>query len=371
MSEQPPIPKESREKSQYARLDSLISPEQINKEKLIALESDVDEGGNTVELGDNEVAYWVELKSPIDNRVVEAKVYMPKTGGINEVTVFVPGFAGDIVAQERKFAKPFLDNNIACIFLRHNHIKVRDKSFDYIHCPERSELGGEHLGPPNTQFDFSEANSELLTALLALSHKDIKINTVGHSWGARITVASLVELADLVKEGEKHAKEVSPRIKNVAFLGGWLGTPKEGEDLVTVLRKYVYDTDPPFSGLTIGNIEEGIQKDAHKLERFGIDTLPENAVVHPISSYKDFDEEKESTYPSVMKKYVLDKLPPEKHTAFLFAHIDQTKGPTPPEEPDIDRLAQKVQAYGRSGRSGEVHDYPNAAEILAQRIISK
>ena len=110
-------------------------------------------------------------------------------------------------------------------------------------------------------------------------------------------------------------------------------------------------------------------KDAPMLERFATDTLPKNAMVHPISSCKDFDEEKESSYPSVMRKYVLDKLPPERRTGFTFARLAHKTDSPDSAVAGLDILAQKVEAYGRSGREGMVHDYPDAADIIAERIL--
>ncbi len=345
------------EQEQPQGIDRLVELENINSKKLIELEYDVNEQGEQVELGEHEAAYWVEFKNPGTDETVEAKVYMPENGVISNVVIFCPGYAGDIVAQERAYAAELGDEHTACIFLRHNHLKLDTARTDHVHCPQRMELGGKHLGNPDTKFSFSGANKELLTVLMALAdNSSIElVNVIGHSWGGRISIFSLMELAKLAKEGNGRAQEIEPKMKRFISLGGWIGDKED----VLALKNYFQEAEknPPFEGLTWEGIESGLEEAQTMLDGFSELSLPSHVIIHAVSSYRDFDEEGASTRPAKFMKYILRKISLERRGGFVFAQLD--------ESGEHDILAEKPDTYGTQRRGGEFHDYKGAPPVLA------
>ena len=288
----------------FESLEKLFG-ENFNKEKTIELEGDLDENNNFKEL-EKYKAFWTELKNPDTNEVIEGKIYFPKESeNVKKILIIEPGYRGDFVLQESGYADDFVNSERALIVLRHNGLRINGEDMkDYIHCEEKinyAQNKDQKYTGKDEDFDFKKAEREILTVLKSLKDKvnDIdKIDIIGHSWGGRIVVNSILELTkEMEKEKEREiSKKLSEKIDNLILIGPWLETKKEKLEAV----RNIFEKEEKsgyFKNLKAKNFIEGLLSSAEKLEKIIPDDLPKNLRITGIISVEDKLINLESVFP--------------------------------------------------------------------------
>ncbi|MCX6761504.1 MAG: hypothetical protein NTY33_01475 [Candidatus Moranbacteria bacterium] len=276
--------------------------ENFNPERSFRLEKDIDQDNNEVEIGNREI-FWTELKNPETGETVEGKLYRPKEGDVKKVLIISPGYKGDFVLQESKYANDFAENGRAVLVLRHNALKVEGEGAkNYVHCPERSELNkkesDKYLGKGN--FSFDSANREVLTALKALNSAIEKIDIIGHSWGGRI---SLLSINDINQESgsSEVAKEIARKIDNLILIGAWLETREE--NLKPFLDYFKNEAEAGyFKNMDPEEVVESAIKSGAKLKKMSNADFPEQMRIVGIQSVGDEDVDMEGEYLEFFKQ---------------------------------------------------------------------
>ncbi len=303
----------------FESLEKLFG-ENFNREKTIELEGDLDENNNFKEL-EKYKAFWTELKNPDTNEAIEGKVYFPKESeNVKKILIIEPGYKGDFVLQESNYADDFVNTERAVIALRHNRLKIEGEDMkDYIHCEEKinyaQDKDQKYTGK-DEDFDFEKAEREVLTVLKSLKDKidDIdKIDIIGHSWGGRIAINSILELKKEM-EGEKEreiSKKLSEKIDNLILIGPWLETRKEKLEAV----RNIFEREEKsgyFKNLKAENFIKGLLSSAEKLKEITPDNLPKNLRITGIISVEDELVNLESVFP------VFDQLKDIERKGFIF-----------------------------------------------------
>lgn len=278
-----------------APLDNLLG-KNFSPEKTISLANDVDEYNNQKEIINHKI-FWTEFINPETKETVEGKVYFPREGKIDKVLIIEPGYRGDFVLQEAMYADDFAKNGRAVFVLRHNGLRVEgDDVKNYVHCPDKTKFarngGQKYLGQKD--FDFTEANSEVLTLLKSLSNSvdQIKnIDIIGHSWGGNIALRSIIELQKQVSEKRGRfvvAENLVKKLNNLILVGAWLETGKDAQ------RDYNYadffkgeENGDYFKRLNAEKTMRQIEEGRNELEKIKADDLPQNLRVEGISSVGD------------------------------------------------------------------------------------
>ncbi|MCK4745033.1 hypothetical protein KAS41_03145 [Candidatus Parcubacteria bacterium] len=288
---------EQNEKERFKILENIFG-ENFTREKTFQIFKDVDQDNKEKELIDKKV-FWTEFKNPDTNEVVEAKIYLPESGEkIKKVLIVSPGYRGDFVLQEADYADDFVKDDRAMIMTQHNGLRINGEDMqNCIHCPEKANFAEqkdqEYIGK-NKDFDFLEADKEVLTVLKLLGDKidDIeKIDIIGHSWGGRIVLNSIVELKKQVKDfGAKGeiAKKIISKIDNLVLMGAWLETRKE---IAENYREFFKDEENGdyFKNLNGDKIVEQMIISGNKLKKLKSSDLPENMRIVGIHSVEDQD----------------------------------------------------------------------------------
>ncbi len=281
----------------FEKLEKLFGKEGFNPEKTFELQEDRDENNEVRELG-NYQCFWTEFLNPDTGEAVEGKVYLPNgTEDYEDVLVISPGYRGDFALQEAEYADDFARGKRAMVMLRHNGLRIEgDDVKNFVHCPEKAEYaqksGQKFLGK-NEKFNFEKANREVLTFLKALGSKidQIKnIDILGHSWGARITLESLVVLH---KEDNETAKKIQEKINNAILLGSWFETiPEKAEPYRDFFRG---DAEKEYFKQMDGDqVIADIFKMYERLETYKAQDLPENVRLVAINSLADSDVDMEA-----------------------------------------------------------------------------
>ena len=319
-----------------------IFGENFNREKTIKLEGDLDENNNFKELEKYKV-FWTELKNPDTNEAIEGKIYFPKESeNVKKILIIEPGYRGDFVLQESKYADDFVGAKRALIVLRHNGLRIEgEETKDYLHCEEKinyAQNKDQKYTGKDEDFDFKKAEREILTVLKSLKDKidDIdKIDIIGHSWGSRIAVNSILELKKEM-EGEKESeisKKISEKIDNLILIGPWLETRKE--KLEAVLNIFEREEKSGyFKNLKAENFMKGLLSSAEKLKKIIPDDLPKNLRITGILSVEDELVDLESVFP------LFNQLKDMKRKGFISLK-------------DFKELLPKEIG----GRKSQVHDY--------------
>ena len=291
--------------TKFESLEKLFG-ENFNKEKTIELKGDLDENNNFKEL-EKYKAFWTEFKNPDINEAIEGKVYFPKESeNIKKILIIEPGYRGDFVLQESKYADDFAGKERALIILRHNGLRIKEGNMkDYIHCKEKIDYAqskDQKYTGKDEDFDFKKAEREILTVLKSLKDKidDIdKIDIIGHSWGGRIAVNSVTELKKEIGSEEKKEKafeKISEKIDNLVLIGPWLETEKEKLKAVRNIFEKEEKNDY-FKNLKAENFIKGLLSLAEKLKKITPDDLPKNLRITGIVSVKDELVNLESIFP--------------------------------------------------------------------------
>ncbi|MCH7759505.1 hypothetical protein IID20_04060 [Patescibacteria group bacterium] len=349
------IPEEKERFPEYKYLKKLFG-ENFNPKKTIELKVDLDEHNQPRELG-NYQARWTELKNPDTQETVEGKVYFPRgVKDFKKVLIFEPGYRGDSVLQEAKYADALVRDQRAMIVLRHNNLKIKDEIVkDYIHCPEKvaqaEKTKQEYLGPGN-DFSLVQAHREVLTAIKSLSDQKIdQIDILGHSWGGRMALMSLMDLqeeAGGTGEQAERAKKLAGKIKNLVLLGAWLETE---EKRIKLFQEF-FDREEEvgcFKNIRSKEMMAGTIQSGQRLKELTPDKLPTNMRVVGIHSAADEKVNLRGVAIPFFKKQL--KLAQRKG----FVVLKDLKELSPPTI---------------GGRTTEVHDYAISAvrEFIAQII---
>jgi hypothetical protein len=286
----------------FESLEKLFG-ENFNKEKTIELESDLDENNNFKEL-EKYKAFWTELKNPDTNEAIEGKIYFPKESeNVKKILIIEPGYRGDFVLQESKYADDFANEKRALIVLRHNGLRIDEEEMkDYLHCKEKinyAQKKEQKYTGRDEDFDFEKAEREILTALKSLKDKIDgidKIDIIGHSWGGRIAVNSILELRKEIEKEREISKKISGKIDNLILIGPWLETKKEKLETVrNIFEKE--EKNGYFKNLKAENFIEGLLSSAEKLKKITSDDLPKNLRITGIISVEDELVSLESVFP--------------------------------------------------------------------------
>ncbi|MDD5625951.1 MAG: hypothetical protein PHG83_02185 [Patescibacteria group bacterium] len=289
-----------REKEIFPKDESLekLFGENFNSEKTIKLNSDLDENNQPKELGNYE-ARWTELKNPDTGEIVEGKVYLPKgTKNFKEVLIIDPGYHGDFVVQEAKYADDFACGDRAVVVLRHNGIRIEGEDVkSCIHCSEKTDYAQEknqkYIGK-DEDFKWSQSDREVLTALKSLEvniDQLDKIDVLGYSWGGRIALTSLMDLKEEMNGlGEKAetAKKIADKIKNVVLMGAWVENRPE---VINSFREpFKSEAEGNyFKNLNVDETIDSMHNSGKRLRELTADKLPENLRIVGIHSIKDQD----------------------------------------------------------------------------------
>jgi len=289
-TERPASP-EAEPKENFAELEKIFG-ENFTREKTFELTKDYDENHKERELGDYR-CFWTEFQNPETGEVVEGKVYLPKeTEQYEDVLVLSPGYVGGFAMQEAEYADDFAHSKRAFIVLRHNGLRIEGEDVKkYLHCPEKmghaKEKGQKFLGK-DEKFSWEAANREVLTFLKSLGSKidEIKnIDIMGHSWGARITLESLVALK---KEDSELSRKIEEKINNAILLGSWLETIKEN---IEPYRDYFdgHAKAEIFKGMNTGEVMDDIFVMFDRLKEYTAKDFPEDVRITAINSLTDND----------------------------------------------------------------------------------
>lgn len=271
-------------------LEKLIG-ENFNRQKTFELERESDENNHPRELGEYQV-FWTELINPDTNEVVEGKIYFPKDSqNIKKILIICPGYKGDFVLQEAYYADQFAKEGRAVCVLRHNGIRTQGEEMqNYIHCPEKQEKaqkeGQDYLGL-GKDFSYSQAGREVLTALQAFGASADKLDSIdilGHSWGGRIAIQSIVELQ---KENSHTATTVKEKVKNLILLAPWLETRK---DLMENKYRQMLSSDEQnqsLRGMTADAVLSDLRSTSQKIEDLTSQDFPPDLKIVGIESVTD------------------------------------------------------------------------------------
>jgi hypothetical protein len=277
-----------------------IFGENFNKKKTIKIEKDIDKDNNSVE-NEGQNIFWTELFNPETKESIEAKVYMPKNGKAENMIIVSPGYRGDFVMQENEYGKDFASNKRGIIFLRHNSLRIKGSDMDnYVHCLEKKDYAEKenqnYLGKED-DFDFLKADDEVLTALKALSENIKKIDIIGHSWGGRIALNSLLKLK---KEGIS-GRDLLERVDNLILLGAWLETR---EKIIESFKTFFESEEKEgyFKNMDAGKIVNQIIQSGKKLKEIKADDLPSDLRIVGIHSVSDEDIDLEGEIFEFFKK---------------------------------------------------------------------
>lgn len=274
----------------YDDLEKLLG-ENFNKEKTFELQKELDENNKPRELGEYR-AFWTEFRNPETDEVVEGKIYFPNNAkNYKKIFLISPGYKGDFVLQESYYADDFAKGEKIVIFLRHNALKIQGVDVEnFIHCPEKQEksqkTGQSYLGG-NENFNYKKASREVLTVLMALSKKNEQVDQIdvmGHSWGGRIAIQSLVELNKNKGGIFDHFKG---KIKNLILLAPWLETRKElleekYRDFLEIDERGGY-----LKGMNVNDILSDLKTTSEEINNLSSDDFPENLRVIGIQSVAD------------------------------------------------------------------------------------
>lgn len=349
------IPEEKERFPEYKYLKKLFG-DNFNPEKTIELKADLDEHNQPRELGNYE-ARWTELKNPDTQETVEGKVYFPQgVKDFKKVLIFEPGYRGDSVLVEAKYADALVRDQRAMIVLRHNNLKIKDEIVkDYIHCPEKvaqaEKNNQEYLGPGN-DFSLIQAQREVLTAIKSLDDQKIdQIDILGHSWGGRLTLMSLMDLQEEVQGTGmqvERAKRLAGKIKNLILLGAWLETE---EKRIKLFQEF-FDHEEEvgcFKNIKSKEMMAGSIESGQRLKELTPEKLPSNLRVVGINSVADEKVDLKSVAMSFFEKQL--KSAPKKGFVVL-------------------KDLKELSPLFIGGRKTEVHDYTvdSVREFIAQII---
>lgn len=296
---------ENKEKEEFKELQEIFG-DNFNPEKSIHLGKDVDRNNKERELGSYE-AFWTEIKNPETNEVVEAKVYIPKNGKVDKIFLVSPGYRGDFVLQEMDYADNFAKDGRAIIMMRHNGLRIEGEDMkNYVHCPDKTEgsqKSGQSFLGSGENFSFKQANQETKTALMALSDKiDMikKIDVLGHSWGARISLLSIQELMKNNKTNENSNKILS-KLNNLIMIGAWLET---NEDKIKPALGFFENEAKGnfFKGMNPQEVIDSAIVSSKKIKEIKAQDLPKNMRVVGVQSVGDHDVDLKAEYMQFFKQ---------------------------------------------------------------------
>lgn len=288
---------EQNEEEKFKVLENIFG-ENFTREKTFQITKDIDCNNKEKELI-NQKVFWTEFKNPDNNEVVEAKVYLPESEKkIKKVLIVSPGYRGDFVLQEADYADDFVKDGRAMIMTRHNSLRISGEDMqNCIHCPKKENFAEQkdqkYLGK-SENFDFLEADKEVLTVLKSLGDKvdNIeKIDIIGHSWGGRIVLNSIVELKKQIEEfgiKDETAKKLSDKIDNLILMGAWLETREEVAENYREFFKGEEKGDY-FKNLKGDKIVEQMIISGNELKKLKSSDLPENMRIVGIHSVEDQD----------------------------------------------------------------------------------
>lgn len=287
-------------------------------------------------------AYWVKLKNPGSGEVVEAKVYLPRNGNVKKMFIICPGYRGDFVLQEADYADALVKEERALIVLRHNGMRVDKNSENYIHCPERIALAKnkiDYLGD-GQDFKFDAANHEVLTVLKSLGDKIDnlnKIDVLGHSWGGRISLMSVLELLKESKDKE-NSQKVLEKLDYLILLGAWLKTANTAEEIKDIFEDE--ERTGYFKNLDIKEVTRSVKSSSKEINNIGPEALPNHLKIVGVQSEGDTHVDLENEFYRFFAQ-----LKPRKKTGTVM--LKDLKGFQP------DKIG---------GRESEAHDY--AIDVL-------
>ncbi len=227
MSEQHPSGEQERSLRDFADPQAMERLRELGVEQTefaFGIDGEKDLDGQPI---DAEV-FWLKLAHPDDPALpdipgVEGKLYVPRSGGNEELILFTPGLPGGNAGRfEQRYARSFVDGGYSFFTIRHNGASLTNgkTSLEILNSARRmeiaKELGEHHLGGTREEgYGPADVVQEPLTPLLALQKRFKKIHLMGQSMGVAASYNAVTRL-------QAHP-EVQEKLGNVVGIAGYVG----------------------------------------------------------------------------------------------------------------------------------------------------